>query len=64
MYQEWFEVAVEGYVYKFSTLKDAFEEYEKLLDLGYYEVVLRKRVKDCKAVYVWNKRAGVFFAQI
>lgn len=64
MYEEQFEVAIEGYVYKFSNLKDAFEEYEKLLNLGYHETVLRKRVKGCKTVYIWDKRAGIFFAWI
>lgn len=64
MYQEWFEVAIEGIVYCFTTAEEAFDEYEQLLQLGYYEAVLRKKFKGYDTVLVWNKRAGTFFEQI
>ena len=63
MYQEYFEVAIEGIVYCFSTFEAAFEEYEQLLQLGYYEAVLRKKIGHDIA-FVWNRRTGAFFAQI
>lgn len=64
MCEEYFEVAIEGIVNCFNTFEEAFEEYEQLLQLGYYEATLRKKFKGDDTVYVWNKRARTFFIQI
>lgn len=64
MCEEYFEVAIEGIVNCFNTFEEAFEEYEQLLQLGYYEATLRKKSKSYDTVYIWNRRAGTFFIQV
>lgn len=54
-----FEVAIEGLVEWFNTFTEAKEKYDELLELGYYEAVLRFVEANHKPL-VWNDRAGAF----
>jgi len=59
----YFEVEIEGVVTQFNNFNDARDEYNALMECGFYEATLHRveEVNGDKYIVVWNDRSACFF---